>query len=251
VIFFSFLTKEGEDMSLFTTPDPQQDYAQPELRALLEKGIEPLKQWVNDLVPLQPKVGFHATTSWDDNVFACYLAKFLPKLPPTYYYLQDVIVIHLPHYWQNDCYNRIYTQRSGNCLIPDEFHQLLLDLTHAFGDRRLSVQDLAYWFEYGKTPEAAQQEEVLLRDDEVLHSVAEVETHFKGTVDLSTVHLLADFGTLEWMGLMRLSRHEHDIRVTIYVKGNLMLQFDGFQGEKMAAWFDEMRARGYMERRDR
>lgn len=234
-------------MPILTIPDPEHDYAQPELRALLDQGVEPLKQWIlRDLAHTQPHAVFHATTRWDNNVVACYLARFLPKLPPTYYYLQDVIVIHLPEHWQNDSYNRIYTQRSGNGLIPDEFHQFLLDLTHSFGHRRLSVQELAYWLEHGTTPEAVQQEEVLLRNERLVHSLEEVETQFEGTVDRSTIQILAEFGTLEWIGLMTFPRRGHEIHGEVYVKGDLILKFDGFQGEKMAAWFDEMRARGYM-----
>ncbi len=233
-------------MPLVPIPEPLQDYAQPELRRLLDQGIGPLKQWLLDLANTHPEATFHATTSWDDNVVAWYLAKFLPKLPPTSYYLQDVIVIHLPHWEENDCYNRIYTQRSGNCLIPDAFHQLLLDLTHTFGHRRMSVKELASWLEHGTTSEVVQREEALVRNEPLVHSLQTVETQLGGTIDRSTVHILTEFGTLEWMGLMIFPRLGHDIRVEVYVKGDLVLKFETFQGEKMAAWFEEMRGRGYI-----
>jgi hypothetical protein len=230
-------------------PDPEEDYAHPELRALLDQGIEPLKHWIlHDLVRIQPDARFHATTSWDDNVLACYLAKFLPRLPPTSYYFQDVIVIHLPQHWQNASYNRIFTQCSGNCLIPDDFHQFLLHLTHNFGNRPISPRELASWLEHGKAPDVVSQEKALLGNERLVHSLAQVEMQLEGTVDLSTVHILTELKALEWIGLIAFPRREHDIRAVIYVKGDLVLKFDHFQSTEMAVWFDEMRARGSIGR---
>ncbi|HEU5376768.1 MAG TPA: hypothetical protein VFV38_15135, partial [Ktedonobacteraceae bacterium] len=68
-------------MRLFRQPpDPDHNYARAELRALLDRGIDPLIAWVrNDLASAPSYMGFHATSSWDDNILACYLSHFLPK----------------------------------------------------------------------------------------------------------------------------------------------------------------------------
>ena len=234
-------------MSPQAIPEPEQNYAKPELQHLLDLGIEPLKQWIrDDVAKSHPASRFHATSQWDDNVLACYLAKFLPHLPPTYYYVQDVIVIHLPQYWQNDCYNRIYTQLAGNCPIPDVFHHFLLDLTRSFGDRRLSAQELLYWLEHGKAPQEVQHEEVLLQDERFVRSITQVETQLGGTVDRSTFRVLVEFGTLEWMGMVVFKHDNHEMRTKVYVRGDLILPLDRSQAEKMAEWLDEMCARGYV-----
>lgn len=125
------------------SPTLHNQYARPELRALLARGIEPLKTWIRtDLAHAHPALGFHVTGEWDNTVLACHLSHFLPRLPPTFANQQDVVVIHLPEEGENDAYNRIFTQCSGYCLIPDAFHTFLLELIRAFGKRFVSIQEL-------------------------------------------------------------------------------------------------------------
>ena len=200
------------------------------MRQLLDQGIEPLKQWIRgDVARSHPAARFHATSQWDDNLLSCYLAKCLPRLPPSYYYFQDVIVIHLPQHWQNDCYNRIYTQLSGNCLIPNEFHHFLLDLTHSFGDRPFSAQELLYWLEHGNAPEPVQHEEALLRDERFVHSIVQVETQLGAVVDRSTLRVLVEFGTIEWIGMVVFMRGGHKVHTGVYVRGDLVLPLTVFR----------------------
>ena len=126
----------------FNTSHPEcpNEDARPELLALLARGIEPLKIWIRtELAHAHPMLGFHVVGQWDNTLLACYLSHFLPRLSPTSADQQDVVVIHLPDEEENGAYNRIFTQCSGYCLIPDAFHTFLLELAHAFGTRFLPV----------------------------------------------------------------------------------------------------------------
>jgi hypothetical protein len=230
-------------------PDPVHDYAKPELRALLDRGIEPLIAWIrNDLANAHPALGFHATSEWDNTILACYLSHFLPRLPPTNCWQQDVLVIHLPEHWQNACYNRIFTQCSGNCLIPDEFHEFLLHVTRAFGNGFITARALVYWLDRGKTLDQAVWEEDVAHDQRLLASIAFVEEHEQGTIDRSTIHVLQHFGTLEWLGMPTLPRRDHCLFRALHVKGEQITAFGGFHGGETGDWFNEMQDRGYLSR---
>lgn len=230
-------------------PDPSHDYAKPELRALLDRGIEPLLTWVrNDLADAHPALGFHTTREWDNTLLACYLSHFLPKLPPTNYWQQDVLVIHRPEHWQNDCYNRIFTQCSGNCLIPDVFHEFLLRLTRAFGNGFITARALIYWFDHGKTLEQEMRKKDVMHDQRLLASIAYVEEHEHGTIDRSTISVLQHFGTLEWLGMLTLPRRDHNLFRALHVKGEHITTFGGFCGGEAGDWFNEMQDRGYLSR---
>jgi hypothetical protein len=228
-------------------PDPDHDYAKPELRALLGRGIDPLIIWVrNDLAGTHPELGFHTTCEWDNTLLACYLSHFLPKLSPTYYWQQDVVVIHYPEHWQNACYNRIFTQCSGNCLIPDDFHDFLLRLTRAFGNGFITARALIYWLDHGTTLEHAVWEEEVTHDQRLLASLAFVEVQEGGTIDRSTIHVLSSFQTLEWLGILRLARRDHELSRVVHVKGEHITTF--FSGGNVGDWFTEMQDRGYLSR---
>lgn len=151
---------------------PHSDFSHWELRALLDRGIDPLKRWVReDLVQAPRWMGFHVTTHWENHLLACYLSHFLPKLPPGYdSWQQDVLVVHCPEYQENGPFNRIYTQMSGNCVMPDDFHAFFLALTRAFGHQFIPVPDLRFWLEHGVSPEHALQEPAMLQDERLLHS---------------------------------------------------------------------------------
>jgi hypothetical protein len=230
-------------------PDPDHNYARAELRALLDRGIDPLIAWVRtDLASAPPHQGFHATSSWDDNILACYLSHFLPKLPPTDYWQQDVIVIHQPEHWENACYNRIFTQYSGNCLIPDPFHDLLLRLTRAFGNHFITARALISWLDHDKTLEQEVWEDDVVHDPRLLASLALVEDQEQGTIDRSTITVLQHYGTLEWVGMLTLARQEHALYRALHVKGEQVTLFGGFTGGEAGDWFSEMQDRGYLSR---
>ncbi len=143
------------------TTAPRTDYARPELRALLAQGMDPLMAWLRTL-PDAP--GFHTTSPWE-NVLACYLSQGLPGLPPESQWQQDVLVICHPAYEENDAYNRIFTQYSGNCLIPDDFHAFLQAITRAFGTRFIAVRELLAWLEQGQGPEQARAPQQQFKED--------------------------------------------------------------------------------------
>lgn len=227
--------------------EPAHDYAKPELRALLDRGIEPMIAWIRELVHTSPTQRFHATSEWDNNTLACYLSRFLPKLPPTNYWQQDVLVIHLPQHWQNRSYNRIFTQISGNCLIPDEFHAFLLHLTRAFGQEFIPVHALVYWLNHGKTPEQKIRDEDMLRNQELVASIAFVEKQEQGTIDRSTITVLQSFGTLEWLGMLTHPRRGHTLHSPLHVKGEHITPLR-FGGNAVGEWFNEMQDRGYLSR---
>jgi hypothetical protein len=237
-------------MRLFRqSPDPDHNYARAELRWLLDHGIDPLIAWVrNDLASAPPYMGFHATSSWDDNILACYLSHFLPKLPPTDYWQQDVIVIHQPEHWENACYNRIFTQFSGNCLIPDDFHDFLLRLTRTFGNGFITARALIYWLDHGKTLDQEVWEADVASDPRLLASIALVEEQEHGTIDRSTISVLQRFGTLEWLGMLTLARRDHNLYRALHVKGEHITTFGGFCGSETGDWFGEMQDRGYLSR---
>ena len=245
-----FYRRKDHHMHLFhQPPDPGYDYARAELRALLDRGIDPLIAWVrNDLASAPPQQGFHATSSWDNNILACYLSHFLPKLPPTDYWQQDVVVIHHPEHWENACYNRIFTQYSGNCLIPDDFHDFLLRLTRAFGNSFITVRALIYWLDHGTTLEHAVWDEDVTRDQRLLASIALAEAQEGGTIDRSTITVLQHFGTLEWLGILALARRDHHLYRALHVKGEYITTFGGFCGGEAGDWFSEMQDRGYLSR---
>jgi hypothetical protein len=226
-------------------PDPVHDYAQPELRDLLDRGVEPLKAWIlRDVAQAHPALGFHATSEWDNNLVACYLSHFLPTLPPTGYWQQDVLAVHYPEHWQNGTYNRISTQRSGNCLIPDDFHTLLLEVTRAFGQRFIPVRDLAFWLQHASVPDRVREEEQMLRDARLLQSIARVEAQTQGTIERATVRVLVAFGTLEWIAVLGRSLQDHQVFETVHVTGESVMRFDSFHGADLWRWFADMRHRG-------
>ena len=237
-------------MRLFRQPpDPDHNYARAELRRLLDRGIDPLIAWVrNDMASAPPHMGFHATSSWDDNILACYLSHFLPKLPPADYWQQDVIVIHQPEHWENACYNRIFTQFSGNCLIPDDFHDFLLRLTRAFGNGFITARALIYWLDHGKTLDQEVWEADVASDPRLIASIALVEEQEQGAIDRSTISVLQRFGTLEWLGMLTLARHNHNLYRALHVKGEHTTTFGGFCGGEAGDWFSEMQDRGYLSR---
>lgn len=234
---------------MFQHSAPRSDYAQPELRALLDRGVEPLKAWIRTLTSAHPELGFHATSEWDNTVLACYLSHFLPRLPPTGYWQQDVLVIHQPEHWQNGEYNRIFTQMSGNCLIPDVFHEFLLALTRTFGKRFIPVWELIYWLEHQNVPDQAILEQDLSHNQRLFDAIAFVEAQEGGVIDRSTICILNPFTSLEWMGMLAVTLHGHQLFRALHVKGDQVSLFGGgSQDSEAGRWFDEMRDRAYFSR---
>jgi hypothetical protein len=165
-------------------------------------------------------------------------------LPPTNYWQQDVVVIHYLEHSENACYNHIFTQCSGNCPIPDDFHQFLLRLTRTFGNRFLTARALISWLDHGQTLEQQVRDEEIASDPRLLASIAQVEAQEGGTIDRSTICLLSSFHALEWFGMLRLPRQDHEQFRVIHVNAEHITSFSS--SGAIGDWFREMQDRGYL-----
>ncbi len=232
-------------------PDPNQHFATPELQEILDKGVASLKQYIRtDVAEAHKKSFFGSMSDPQYNVVAHYFSKFLPHLPPTGYYFQSVAVFHRPDHWQNGSYNFILTQMSGSCLLPDDFHQFMLELTHAFGNHRIISGNLAYWLEHEEIPLAAQRVPDVHMKDQLLASIASVEQRLGWKVDFSTVLMLNEFTSCEWIGIIHLSDsehgYEHTIHKVVHVKDEILLEIGQFHAECLGEWLEEMAGHGYI-----
>ena len=82
----------------------------------------------------------------------------------------------------------------------------------------------------------------------MLDALADVEAREGGIIERSTIHLLNSFGTLEWVGMLSVVRHDTHFFRALHIKGEQVLAFDHFQSGEMGRWFDEMRDRAFLPR---